>query len=170
MPIAEEIMVKDVKTFKPEDKLSTVAKTFAEYGISGAPVVDDENKVIGIITEHDILMIGERYPKLLTPIESHLPLTIGLSIKDYNPEEIAEVLNDIRQKKVGEVMCRNVVTASPDAGVGEIARMMQKHKINRIPVVDKKGKLLGLVTRADVIKGFWKISEQEKEKQPEESK
>jgi CBS domain-containing protein len=156
MPVAEKVMVKDVKTFKPGDKLSKVAKTFAEHGISGAPVVDDENKVIGIITEHDIIKLGEKYPNLLTPIESHLPLVIGLSIKDYDPEGVAKALNDIKEKKVGDVMSRNVVTASPSAGLGEIARMMQKHKINRIPVVDEKGKLLGLITRADLIKGFWK--------------
>lgn len=148
-------MVENVKTFRPDDKLSEVAKTFVEHGISGAPVVDDDGKVVGVITEHDIIKLGEKHPKLLTPIESHLPLAIGLSIEDYGPEEVAEALHDVKEEEVGGVMSKKVVTASPDAGLGEIARTMQKHEINRTPIVDEEGKLLGLVARADVIEGFW---------------
>lgn len=155
MPIAKEVMVKNVKTFRPQDKVSKVSKTFAESGISGAPVVDDEGKVVGIITEHDIIKLGEQHPKLLTPIESHLPLALGLSIKDHDSEKMAEALNDIKEKKVEEVMTKKVVTIAPDAGLGEIARTMEKHEINRIPVVDEEEKLLGLVARADAIKAFW---------------
>lgn len=159
MPIAKEVMVKNVKTFHPQDKVSKIAKTFAEYGISGAPVVDDEGKVVGVITEHDIIKLGEEHPKLLTPIESHLPLALGLSIKDHDPEKMAEALDDIREKKVEEVMTEEVKTVGPDAGTGSIAGIMKNHEINRVPVVDEEKKLLGLVARADVIKGFWEKEE-----------
>lgn len=155
MSTAKEVMVKNVKTFHPQDKVSKVAKTFAEYGISGAPVVDEEGEVVGIITEHDIIKLGEKHPKLLTPIESHLPLALGLSIKDHDPEKMAEALNDIREKKVEEVMTEEVKTVGPDAGTGSIAGIMKKHEINRVPVVDDERKLLGLVARADLVKAFW---------------
>lgn len=160
MPVAKEIMVKNVKTFHSKNKVSEVAKTFAEHGISGAPVVDDERKVAGVITEHDIIKLGEEHPKLLTPIESHLPLSLGLSIKDHDPEKMAEALNDIKEKKVEEVMTKKVKTLPPEAGLGEIARTMEKHKINRIPIVDEENKLLGIVARADVIKAFWEKQEE----------
>jgi len=149
-------MIKDVKTFKPEDTLAKVVKVFAENGISGAPVVDDETKVVGIITEHDIIKLREEYQDLLAPMEISLPLEIGLSIKNHGPEKVAKALNGIKDKRVGDAMSKKVVTASPGAGIGEIARMLQENKINRIPIVDKEGKLLGLMTRADVIKGFLK--------------
>lgn len=159
MPIAKEVMVKNVKTFHPQDKVSKVAETFAEYGISGGPVVDDEGKVVGIITEHDIIKVGEKHPKLLTPLESHLPLALGLSIKDHEPEDVAEALDDIKGKRVKEVMTEEVKTVPPDAGMGKIARMMEKHEINRIPVVNGEKELLGLVARADIVKGFWEKQE-----------
>lgn len=160
MPIAEEIMIKNVKTFRPQEKVSKVAKAFGEYGISGAPVVDDEKKVVGIITEHDIIKLGEKHPKLLTPVESHLPLALGLSIKDHDPEKMAEALNDIKEKKVEEVMTEKVKVIPPDAEIGKIARMMEEYEINRIPVVDEEKKLLGLVARADVVKAFWEKQEE----------
>ncbi|KXA88730.1 hypothetical protein AKJ61_04315 [candidate division MSBL1 archaeon SCGC-AAA259B11] len=160
MPIAKEVMVENVKTFHPQDKVSKVAETFAEYGISGAPVVDDENRVVGVVTEHDLIRLGEEHPKLLTPIESHLPLSLGLSIKDHDPEKMAEALSDIKEKKVEEAMTENVRTLPPDAGLGKMARVMKKHEINRVPIVDEDNKLLGLVARADVVKGFWEKEEE----------
>lgn len=160
MPIAKEIMIKNVKTFRPQEKVSKVTKAFGEYGISGAPVVDDEKKVVGIITEHDIIKLGEKHPKLLTPVESHLPLALGLSIKDHDPEKMAEALNNIKEKKVEEVMTEKVKVIPPDAGIGKIARMMEEYEINRIPVVDEEKKLLGLVARADVVKAFWEKQEE----------
>jgi len=156
MPTAEEMMVKNVMTFRSSDKLSKVSKSFAEHRISGAPVVDDEGKVIGIISEHDIIKLGEKYPGVWTPLEHHLPLAISLSIKDYELEKVVKALKEVSDREVGEVMSKKVLTASPKMGLGEIARMMEKHKINRIPVVDKEGRLLGLVARADVVKAFWK--------------
>lgn len=159
MPIAKEVMIKNVKTFHPQDKVPKVAKTFAEYGISGAPVVDGEGKVLGIITEHDIIKLGEEHSNLLGPIESPLPLSLGLSIKDHDPEKMAEALNDIREKKVREVMTKKVKTVGPDSGTGSIARIMKKNEINRVPVVDEEEKLLGLVARADLIKAFWEKQE-----------
>jgi CBS domain-containing protein len=156
MPTAEEMMVKNVITFRPSDKLSRVSKSFAKHGISGAPVVDDRGKVIGVISEHDIIKLGEKLPSVWTPLDHHLPLAISLSIKDYKLEKVVKALKEVGTRKVEEVMSKKVLTASPKTGLGEIARMMEKHKINRIPIVDKKGKLLGLVARADVIEAFWK--------------
>lgn len=160
MAVAKELMVENVKTFHPRDKVSKVTETFVEYGISGGPVVDCEGKVVGVITEHGLIEAGEKHPKLLTPIESHLPLSLGLSIGDHDPEKMAEALNDIREKEVEEVMTGKVITLPPDAGLGKIARVMEKHEINRVPIVDEEDKLLGPVARADVVKGFWEKGEE----------
>ncbi|KXA99483.1 hypothetical protein AKJ40_03060, partial [candidate division MSBL1 archaeon SCGC-AAA259M10] len=89
-----------------------------------------------------------------------LPLSLGLSIKDHDPEKMAEALSDIKEKKVEEAMTENVKILPPDAGLGKIARKMKKHEINRVPIVDEENKLLGLVARADVVKGFWEKEEE----------
>ncbi len=155
MPVAEEIMIRNVVTFRPDDELFKVSKTFSEHGISGAPVVDENGKVVGIISEHDIIKLGEKHPNMMAPLRHHLPLTLDLAVDDYDLKNVVEAVKEIRNKKVENVMTKKVFTASPKTGLGEIARIMNKHEINRVPVVDENKKLLGLVTRDDVVRAFW---------------
>ncbi|KXA93149.1 hypothetical protein AKJ65_06580 [candidate division MSBL1 archaeon SCGC-AAA259E19] len=145
MQNAEEVMVEDVSTFHPEDDLSKVCNVFAEQGIRGAPVVNDDGKVVGVITEHDINKLGRKHPELATSIKSHLVLALGLFREEPYSEEVADSLRELREKKVADAMSTDVVTVPPDKGLDELAKMMQKHEINRIPIVDEEGKLLGLV-------------------------
>ncbi len=155
MPKAKDVMVEDVITFSPDDKISEVAETFLENEISGAPVVYADGHVVGMITEFDLIQIGGEHPKITSKIKGHLPISLAISSKEEDRDELKMALREIRNKKVKEAMTSDVVELSPDTELGEIAKEMDKNDINRIPITDEDGILLGLVARADIIEAFW---------------
>lgn len=140
MPLAEDIMVKKdrVVTFHTHDDISYVAQTFYKKNISGAPVVDLEDRPIGVVSELDIIE----------------------SVKKSRIEKLSQAKGLMEKTKVSEIMTKKVVTASPDASLTELADLMFKKDVNRIPIVDKNGKLLGLITRGDLLRGVYSQIEQ----------
>ncbi len=147
----KDIMVKDVVAFKPKDPIHYVAWALREKRISGGPVVD-KNRVIGVISERDIMRLVEEHD-LKVNILSPSPLDVlELPIKImHEMDEMAELIKETAATAVGEIMTRKAITISPSATVSEAARIMGDRKINRLPVVDKNSKLLGIVTRGDII-------------------
>ena len=150
-----EIMNENVKSVKADTSIADVAKFFAETGFHGAPVVDGENHLIGIVTESDILNITKtkyvRYNLVYPSIHQ-----FGMDFKEgVAYEEILKAFDEVKHIPVAQIMTKKVVTARPDELVEDIAPMMVKNKINRIPVVDK-GKVIGIVTRGDIMRGLFK--------------
>jgi len=135
MPLAEDIMVKRdrVIVFHPDDDISYVAQTFSKKNISGSPVVDLEDRVIGVVSELDIIEL----------------------VKKCDIKSLSGIKGFMEKTKVAEVMTKNVVTASPKVSLTELADLMSKKDVNRIPIVDKNRKLLGLVTRDDLLRGVY---------------
>ncbi len=117
MAVAKDIMTQDVVTVTPDTRLQEVAKILAEKKISGLVVVDGD-KVVGIVSEADILKAGDM------------------------------------TKTAGEVMAKDVVSVSPDTDVAEIARILTDKGIKRVPVIDESGKLVGIVSRADIVRSM----------------
>jgi len=154
MPLVRDVMTKEVITFSPETTMREVCETFHKYNISGAPVVNEKREVIGLVSESDIIRLGERSP-ILTKLEHYLPLQISLGIKDYKLKQMLNAMKDIGGKGVAEVMTQKLVTVSMDTGIVEAASIMKKKNINRLPVVDKEKKLVGIVSRQDIIRGFY---------------
>lgn len=152
MITVEDAMEKNVIKFKDVDTIAYVAETLRGKKISGAPIVDDDNKVIGMVSEWDIMKLIEVHSpnlNLLLPAPFDL---IELPLRmEYGYEEIA---NDVRKAAsvlVGEIMTKKVRKVKKDASVSDAATLMDKHKINRLPVVDENNKLIGIVTRGDII-------------------
>ncbi len=143
---AEKIMTKDVITVRPEDDVEKVARLLVEHQVSGVPVVDGEGKVVGIITEGD-LVVQEK--KVKAPAYS---IILGGVIYLESLNKFFEQLKRTIAEQVEGLMTRKVYTVSPDEPVQDIATLMTEKNVNRLPVVDKEGKLLGIVTRQDVIK------------------
>ena len=151
----KDIMTKKVVYFSPDDSIFDVAKVLAELDISGGPVVENK-KVVGVITLSDIL----RYisvktsvkPKMINPSISELILRLLELGK--NQLEFKKEIEKIKSFKVRDVMTKNVITIHPDADIIEAASLLVKHGINRLPVVDRKGRLRGIVARADLIKAI----------------
>ncbi|MBT8211884.1 MAG: CBS domain-containing protein [Acidimicrobiia bacterium] len=136
---AIDIMSKGVITVTPDQSLKEAARVMVGEGVSGLPVVDEAGAVVGIITEADFLAKEAsrgrtRYRRLLDTI--------------FGEEEI------VKAELVSEAMTPDPITIDPHARVSEAARIMDEHKVKRLPVVDTTGKLLGIVSRADVVAAF----------------
>jgi len=151
----KEIMNREVRTVHPDTSLAELARLFAETGIHGAPVVDAENRLIGIVTESDVLNATKtKYVKynLVYPSIHQF----GMEFKEgVAYEELAKAFDEVKHVPVSQVMTRKVVTAGPEDLVEDIAPMMVQKKINRIPIVEK-GKVVGIVTRSDILRGLFK--------------
>jgi len=134
--------------------LQEVLELMAENNFSGLPIVDSDNKVIGIISNTDIIRYSQQ--------SSVIPLS-NLSgwISPYaNITDLASVRKGfemLNKTKTGQIMTKKVYTVSPDTDATEIAQLMNQRKINRVPVVDSDGKLVGIVTRGNMVQCMAKL-------------
>ena len=144
-PRVRDIMVTDVVTIGPEATVKDLAHLLGERGVSGVPVVDDQQRLLGIVTEGDLVALDA---------DLHFPYYIQFLDSTIYLESIRKFEHRLR-KAVGafvkDVMTTEVLTVTPDDTVRQVATIMSHHKINRVPVVDQERKLLGIVGRHDVI-------------------
>lgn len=141
---AIDVMVRDVVTVGPDDDFADAIKLLAEFDVSALPVVEEDDKVIGIISEADLV----RRPEIGT--EKHRAwwleaLTPGSTLA----EEFAKA----HGRRVSEVMSTDVVSAGEDASLGEIATLLEKHRIKRVPIL-RDGRLVGIVSRSNLIQAL----------------
>lgn len=141
-----EIMTTDVVTLTPDQTLEQAARMLVENKISGAPVVEGE-KVVGMISERDLLRTQSvpRPPR-------YLELLGGIIFLD-NVDEFKRQLELATAATVKEVMTRKVHSVTPDAPLLEAINLIVEHQINRVPVVNTEGKLVGIITRSDALRG-----------------
>ena len=139
------VMTTDVITVSPETGLKQVAELLAARGISGAPVVDESRRVVGVVSEADILA-KERWPRTPSRLERLLGRD-GLDAKTT-------------ARTAGEAMTAPAVTIGAERRVDAAAALMLDRSINRLPVVDVAGQLVGIVTRADLVRAFAGTDEQ----------
>jgi len=130
----KEVMVTDVKTAEPGDSLRKVLNLLSEYKITGVPVVH-KNRVVGIISESDIIKIMD-----------------VRNILDAQKDEIK--LSELEKIPANEAMTKEVILINEKEKITDASELMYKHHINRLPVVDNKNNLVGIVTREDIIKGI----------------
>jgi CBS domain-containing protein len=139
---ARDVMVSPVITVKPAASVKEVAELMLENRISGVPVVDDEGKVVGIVSEGDLMHRSEAG----TALRRSWWLT-GLT----SEETLAAEYVKAHARKVADVMTLKVVTAAPDAPLHELAALMEANAIKRVPIVEN-GRLVGIVSRANLLR------------------
>jgi CBS domain-containing protein len=148
----KDVMVSKVKSILPDTPVSEALEFLSEERISGLPVVDKDNRLVGMFTEKDII-------KYILP--GYLEKVGGFVYED-NPKMIRNKVRELlAERKVCDVMRKEVVTVGPDTSLSEVARVMLTGKIRRIPVVDKEAKVVGIIAREDVVKAFIKFALQE---------
>ncbi len=148
----------DVITCKPDDPVSTLVDLFKNNHISGMPVVEKE-KVVGIVSETDLLKLFKT-PDISVDMLLPSPFEIiEMPIRSViRFEEFKKALEDIHMKPVRDIMKKKIYSISPDSTLEDASSMMVKHRVNRLPVIEK-GKLVGILVRSDIISGLSKEQE-----------
>ena len=146
--VASSIPVKDVMTknlifVKPDVDLHEAARILSENRISGMPVVDDNSRVVGVISEADILVLAGMK-------KEH-------TFKDILRNILGEPVPARKSgNKVEDVMSFPPITSYADDDIAEAARVLDEKRIKRLPVVDAEGRLIGIVSRADIVRAISK--------------
>jgi CBS-domain-containing membrane protein len=138
---ARDVMVSPVITARPDASVGEVAKLLLEHRFSAVPVVDSQGRLVGIISEGD----------LMHRAEAGTERQRSWWLRGFaGAETLAFDYIKAHARKVVDVMTPEVVTASPDTPLREVASLMEKHSIKRVPIVTD-GRLVGIVTRANLI-------------------
>jgi len=132
-----DIMTRDVVAVGPEQSFKTCADLMRIHGVSALPVVVAGNRVAGIVSEADLIR-----PVAVLPEEALLPASAPRGATT-----------------AADVMTKEVVAVAPGATVAAAARLMFEHRVKRLPVVDSSNRLIGIVSRADVLRIFLRTDE-----------
>jgi CBS-domain-containing membrane protein len=138
---ARDVMVSPVITVNSSALVSDAARLLLDNRISALPVVDDKGELIGIVSEGDLM---HRYE---AGTERRRSWWLEALTGD---DQLAMEYVQVHARKVADVMTRKVITASPDTPLHEIAALLEKHSIKRVPVIEN-GSLVGIVSRANLI-------------------
>lgn len=139
---ARDVMVSPVITAGKTATVREIAKILIEKRISAVPVIDDAGKLVGIVTESDLMRRVEAGTEHPYSWWVHFVAGDATVAADYVKSHAA---------KIEDVMTSDVVTATPETPLHEIATLLEEHQIRRVPIVDKLGNLVGIVSRANLI-------------------
>jgi CBS domain-containing protein len=136
----EDVMTKDVVTVGPGTPVLDIVRTILNRRLSGLPVIDNHSRVVGVVSEADLLLIEEYR-------DSRPPRRLE---SGHRREERAKSSGTVAR----DLMTSPAITALVGTSVFEAARAMHRNGVKRLPVVDTTGKLVGIVTRSDLLKVF----------------
>jgi len=141
---AVDVMVRDVVTVKPGDKVADAVRLLAQHDVSALPVVHDHGNVVGVISEADLVHREE------ISTEKERPWWLE-AVTPYST--LAADFAKSHGRRVDEVMSTDVISAAEDTPLGEIATLLERHRIKRVPIL-RGGKLVGIVSRANLIQAL----------------
>ncbi|MCG6659361.1 CBS domain-containing protein [Halomonas campisalis] len=139
---AADVMTPNVITVSPEADVQEIARLLLDNNISALPVVDDDQKVLGIVSEGDLMRRVENGTQRRKSWWLQL-------FEGSNPSEYVKT----HARKAREIMTPDPVTVGEDQSLREIAKLLEKRHIKRVPVV-RDGRLVGIVSRANLLRGF----------------
>ena len=141
---AMDVMVRDVVTASPDEDVDQVVELLAKHDASTLPVVDTDGNVVGMIGDLDLM----RRPEIGT--EKHHPWWMEAMTP---ASKLAGEFAKSHGRRVSEVMSTHVISASEDTPLGDIASLLEKHRIKRVPIL-RDGKLVGMVSRSNLIQAL----------------
>jgi CBS domain-containing protein len=139
--LVKDLMTTPVVTVGPETSFKEIVARLADHRVSALPVVDDDGLVLGVVSEADLLLKHE-FPDP----DQHTPLFWTKRRRLERDKAAATLARD--------VMTIAVVSITPEATAAQAARRMHTAGVKRLPVVDKRGRLVGIISRSDVLKVF----------------
>ena len=142
---AKDVMIKNVIFIKKDDKLDEIISVMMQNHVSGVPVIDKNNHLVGMVTER-VLVTRDR----VFNISSYMEFMASILFTDGKGTQ------SISQKKsdaltAADVMTTPVYAVHLEATIEEIVSLMMNRHINRIPVIDKENKLVGIIGRSDLL-------------------
>jgi CBS domain-containing protein len=139
---AKDVMTTKVVTVGPDMPVNAIAALFLDRHISAVPVIDDDRRILGIVSEGDLMRRGEteRRPSWWLAAFS-------------NAEELAREFTKTRGIRAKDVMTREVLTVTEETPIATIAELLEKRRIKRVPVV-RDGRIVGIVSRADLLRAL----------------
>ena len=145
MKRARDIMTKEILTVTPKTSVSELAELFTTHNINGVPVIDDEGKLLGVVTENDLIYQKKKV---------HIPTVINILdsvIYLESPEKMKQEMQKITGVTVQDIYTSNVVTIGQETPIDEIATIMAEKNIHTLPVLDNDN-LIGVIGKGDIIK------------------
>ncbi|MGR0481019.1 MAG: CBS domain-containing protein [Candidatus Electronema sp. V4] len=143
---AKDLMSANVIAVTLDTEIRELAKVLAANRISGAPVLDGAGRVIGVVTESDLIFQNKKV---------HIPTAFAILdsfIFLEDPEKMEQELMKMAGTKVADICTVNPVTVREDTPVEEIATLMAEKKVHTLPVLDRSGQLVGVIGKADLIR------------------
>ena len=145
---AKDIMTVDVVTAKPETTVEELARLLIEHKISGVPVVDSDDQLVGVVTENDLIKKNARL---------HIPTIIRLFDAYFllNSDKVEDEIKKMVAGTVDEICNKDIVSLTEETTLEEIATIMSEKKIHLLPVL-RDGQVVGIVGKADIVKSMTK--------------
>lgn len=143
----KDIMIKNVIFVSLDTKVIKVAGLLMENRIHGLPVVDENQKVVGVITESDFFI--KSVPNLYLP--SYIEFLQNTQIKDDLPSERKEEIEKLISAEARDIMTSPSISVYPETDFNEVMKIFIEKHLYTLPVIDHENKLVGIVTQADVI-------------------
>jgi CBS domain-containing protein len=145
---AADVMISAVVSVRPNARVKEVASTLLANRISAVPVIDEQGELLGIVSEGD----------LMRRAEAGTERRRSWWLEQLTGKQVlaAEYVTS-HSHKVTDVMTRSVITATPETPLGEIATLLEKNRIKRVPIV-QNGKVVGIVSRANLLQALASMS------------
>lgn len=151
-----KIMTKNVLALRPSDTLHDAIQKFAKKGVSGAPVVNAYGNIVGVVSDADLTRALDVVTPSVKITSSKIFNLLFASLRSKKEGvQLQEELKEAKKIKVRSFMSEPIVMSS-DASLMEVIKKMVSDDINRLPIVDSKKRLVGIVARADIIKALSK--------------
>ncbi|RDB62037.1 CBS domain-containing protein [Gordonibacter sp. 28C] len=146
----KDIMEQEAYTCRYDQTLGEVVQIFSEKGTSGITVVDEDDRVVGFISDGDIMKaVAEQKTRSIFSGYSTMLL--------YDNESFEDKARALKDRNVMELATKKVLCVLPDQSVGSVADILGKRKYKKIPVVDDKGVLVGVVRRATITRYIFRL-------------
>ena len=152
---ARDFMTKKVITVQEDMTVDALGRILIQERISGAPVVDREGRLVGIVTENDLVRKNSRLhiPTVVRIFDAFIPLG--------STDRVEDEIRRISASRVSEICSRAVVTVSPDASLQDVSSIMFEKGVHLIPVLDE-GRIVGIIGKIDVIRGMFGEASQQR--------
>ncbi len=145
MLLAQDIMTKDVITVHPQTPVRELATLLLNHKISGVPVVDEAGKVLGVVTESDLIFQNKKV---------HLPTAVAILdafLFLERPEKLEQEMKKIAGSMAGDICSAELISVTPETPLDELATLMAEKKMHTLPVLDG-GRLAGVIGKSDIIR------------------